>query len=365
MPGTSKTKWAQLKVGMMAIAAFTLLAILIFLLSGGQGFFRTRSSLYMYLNDSAAIASSAPVRLNGILVGEVSNVALSGSPDPDRVVKITLAVDDAFLRDIPVDSQAEVSQETLLATKYINIKRGQSTETVKGGAEIKSLSRGDFNDVIQQGNSALNSLDAVLKKLDAVVSDVQEGHGTIGKLLVDDTLYKKILAIADAGQQIGSEGQKLVANLNSDSNSVGKLLHDNNELYGQIHDGLAKMNTILDGINNGEGTVGQFMKNPAVYDDAREVLTQVRQLLAGIEEGQGTAGKLIKSDEMHNQITGTLKRVDTLLDKINNGQGTISELLNNPQLYESLNGTTREMQGLIQDFRANPKKFLHIKLGLF
>jgi phospholipid/cholesterol/gamma-HCH transport system substrate-binding protein len=64
-------------------------------------------------------------------------------------------------------------------------------------------------------------------------------------------------------------------------------------------------------------------------------------------------------------VKGTLARVDTLLDKINNGPGTVSELLNNPQLYESLDGTTRELQGLLKDFRANPKKFLHIKLGLF
>jgi phospholipid/cholesterol/gamma-HCH transport system substrate-binding protein len=37
----------------------------------------------------------------------------------------------------------------------------------------------------------------------------------------------------------------------------------------------------------------------------------------------------------------------------------------NQQLYESLNGTTREVQGFMKDFRANPKKFLSIKLGLF
>ena len=55
----------------------------------------------------------------------------------------------------------------------------------------------------------------------------------------------------------------------------------------------------------------------------------------------------------------------TLLDKINNGQGTLGQLVVNPTLYESLDGTTRELQGLLKDFRSNPKKFLHIKLGLF
>jgi phospholipid/cholesterol/gamma-HCH transport system substrate-binding protein len=37
----------------------------------------------------------------------------------------------------------------------------------------------------------------------------------------------------------------------------------------------------------------------------------------------------------------------------------------NPSLYDSLDGTTRELHGLLKDFRANPKKFLRIKLGLF
>ena len=33
--------------------------------------------------------------------------------------------------------------------------------------------------------------------------------------------------------------------------------------------------------------------------------------------------------------------------------------------YQTLDVTTREMNGLIKDFRANPKKFLRIKLAIF
>ena len=78
-----------------------------------------------------------------------------------------------------------------------------------------------------------------------------------------------------------------------------------------------------------------------------------------------TAGKLLSSDELHNQLQATMGRLDTLLDKINNGQGTIGQLLVNPSLYQNLDSTTREVNGLMKDFRANPKKFLRIKLGLF
>ncbi len=60
-----------------------------------------------------------------------------------------------------------------------------------------------------------------------------------------------------------------------------------------------------------------------------------------------------------------MTKLETTLDKLNTGQGTLGQLLVNPSLYESLNGASLEMQGLMKDFRANPKKFLRIKLAIF
>lgn len=84
-----------------------------------------------------------------------------------------------------------------------------------------------------------------------------------------------------------------------------------------------------------------------------------------LNAGQGTAGKLLKNDDLHNQLKETLAKIDQVIDKVNSGQGTIGQLLVNQQLYENLNGATAEMHGLMKDFRANPKKFLRIKLAIF
>ncbi len=68
---------------------------------------------------------------------------------------------------------------------------------------------------------------------------------------------------------------------------------------------------------------------------------------------------------MSNQLKGTLSTLDSILDKVNSGQGTIGQLLVNQQMYDNLNGATRELHLLMKDFRANPKKFLRIKLAIF
>jgi phospholipid/cholesterol/gamma-HCH transport system substrate-binding protein len=74
---------------------------------------------------------------------------------------------------------------------------------------------------------------------------------------------------------------------------------------------------------------------------------------------------LLKSEDLSNQLKATITKLDTILDKVNSGQGTIGQLLVNGQLYDNLNGATRELHLLMKDFRANPKKFLRIKLSIF
>jgi phospholipid/cholesterol/gamma-HCH transport system substrate-binding protein len=357
MPTQEKKRWAQLKVGLLAMSALALLAFLIFLMTSSKGLFKSRSELYTYLDDSAAIAEGAPVRLNGITAGKVAAVTLSGSNEPNRIVRITMQVNNEFLPLIPVDSMAGIAAENLLGTKYINIKKGRSTETVKAGSEIKALDTPEIQDIVQQGSTALAALQQILKRLDGIISSVEVGQGTIGKLLSDEELYRKLVAIA-------SETQKVIATLNSDQGTLGKLMHDD-RLYEDVRGTATRINTLMDDLQQGQGTAGKLLRDPALYDDARSTIGDVRKLLAGIDQGQGTVGKLLKSDDLHNQLQATMGRLDALLDKVNSGQGTIGQLLANPALYESLDGTTRELNGLLKDFRSNPKKFLRIKLAIF
>ncbi|MEO8049249.1 MAG: MlaD family protein [Acidobacteriota bacterium] len=353
----TKKRWAQLKVGLLAISALCILAVLIFLMTSSTGLFTKRSDVYTFLDDSAAIATGAPVRLNGITVGKVANVALSGSNEPNRIVRVTLEVDNSFFPAIPVDSQAAIAAENLLGTKYINIKKGHSPSTIQPGAEIKSLDTREFDDVVQQGYSTLASLNGIFKKLDGIIDQLQAGNGTIGKLLSDDELYKKVIGIVD-------ETNRVIAALDSQEGTLGKLMHDPS-LYTDLQGTLARVNTLTDGLQQGDGTLGKLLKDPALYNDTRSTIADMRQLLAGLNEGKGTAGKLLNSDQLHNQLLASMARLDVLLDKINNGQGTLGQLLVNPSLYQNLDSTTREINGLMKDFRANPKKFLRIKLGLF
>ncbi len=346
----------------MACVALAILGVIVFLLAGTNTFFKSTADVYTYFDDSAAIAVAAQVTLNGITVGKVTKVALSGSNQPGKIIRVTMEIEEQYLKAIPVDSHAEITAGNLLGTKYINIKKGRSQQIIAKGGEVLSEDVPTIDDFVKQGNTTLTALQAIVVKAGAIVDDVQSGKGTIGKLLEDDTLYNKAMGIVDGVQKATDN---INAVINSDKNSVGKLLHDNGELYAQVHDSITKVNGLIDDFDKGPGTVGKLMQDPAVYNESLKTIGDLRKLLADIQAGKGTVGKILETDELNDQIKGTIGRLDTMLDKINKGDGTIGQLMNNPALYENLDATTREVHGLLKDFRTNPKKFLTIYLKLF
>jgi phospholipid/cholesterol/gamma-HCH transport system substrate-binding protein len=358
MATSNKVNWAQLKVGILAIVAMFFIALLVFLLSGNTSFFTSEVPLYTYVSDAASVNGGAPVRINGIDAGKVNSVKLSGLKDPRKTIRIDFAVQQPMLKEIPEDSQVSIVADNLLgSTKFLNIKRGQSQEAIKPNSEIPALDTREFDDVVQQGYTVLASLQGILTKADGIISQIEVGKGTIGKLLVDETLYKNLSAIVD-------QVQILANTLNSKNGTLGMIINSK-ELYDQAETTIAKLNTITDDLNAGKGTAGKILKDPALYDDLHKSINTLQAILDDLNAGKGTAGMLLKDPALAKQLSATLSKIDTTIDKVNSGQGTIGQLLVNPQLYDSVNGMTGELHGLLKDFRANPKKFLRIKVSIF
>ena len=367
MPESKKVSWAQLRVGIMATVSMVILAVLIFLLTGSGNLFSSSATLYTYMDDSAAMASSTPVRLNGISVGKIESIDFSGLKEKGKIVIIRMSVTPKNKLDqIPEDSIAGVDASNLLGDKFINITKGKSATAIKDGGTLKSLAAQDIPELMSRAGDMLGDFEKVVGRFDALLADIEAGKGNVGKLIKDDALYNDLAKSA-------KELSKLVANVNNGTGSVAKLLHDNGELYKNIQSPIKRIDSMLADIQKGEGTAGKLLKDPALYDDAHKTINDLnrminvdlKKIVDDLNAGKGTAGKLLKDEELYRRLNQVVASLNTSIDKLNSGQGTLGQLMVNPQLYESLNGMTREAQELIKAIHANPKKFLRIKLGLF
>lgn len=357
MPSAERVGWAKLRVGVMAMVALVILGVLIFLMTGNKKIFIRKEVVYTYMDDAAAVIPGAAVMLNGIEVGEISKIELTGDTTPNRIVRLEMKIQADKLSQIPVDSKAALSAANLLGAKFINIKKGKTIETVRPGMEIASLNTMEFEEMQQAIGTTLASLQNVIKRVDAIVGVVEQGRGSIGKLLIDEELYNRMMSIVTDVKVVSQA-------LTQAKGTAGKLIYDD-ALYEDARRSIARLDSIIQDLQGGRGSAGKFLKDDQVYEEARKTIAGFRQVVDELNAGKGSAGKFLKSDQLHNQIATTLGKVDSMVDKINSGQGTIGQLLVNQQLYDNLSGATRELQGMIKDFRADPKKYLRIKLGLF
>jgi phospholipid/cholesterol/gamma-HCH transport system substrate-binding protein len=349
MADPRKVRWSQLKVGVVGLAAFLILAVLIFLLTSSKGFFQKTATLRTFMDDASGLA--------GFTIGSLDQIRLIAGSEPKRSVEFIMIVQEKFLRQIPVDSVASISAANLLGDKFLNITKGRDSQTVKNGAEIKSLQAQDIPELMAQSANLLQTFQSIVNRLDALLAGVEAGKGNIGKLLKDEELYNRLNGIA-------IEGQNLLTDVRKGQGTISKLIYDD-ALYQELRSPIKRVDALLAELQAGNGSAGKLLKDPALYDEAKASLAEIRGLLGDLNAGKGTAGKLLKDDVLHKRLEELVAKFNGTIDRINSGQGTLGQLVVNPQLYDSLNGATREFQSLAKDMRANPKKFLTIRLQLF
>jgi phospholipid/cholesterol/gamma-HCH transport system substrate-binding protein len=357
MPDRARVRWSQLKVGAIALVAFIILFVLVFLLTSSKGFFRHYEPLFTYMEDAAGLADGTAVRLNGFTIGYLDRVELTDSRDPKKAVRFDMRVKPQYLVDIPVDSVVEISAANLLGDKFLNIVRGKAQQTVKPGAVLPSLEGQDIPELMAQSANLLKSFQTIVNRVDNLLAGVEAGKGNIGLLLKDRELYDRINAIA-------SEGQQLLGDVRHGNGTISKLIYSD-ELYRDIRAPLQRIDAMMADLQAGQGTAGKLLKDPALFNEAQQTLAEIHGMVADLNAGKGTAGKLLKDDQLYARLDTLVLKFNTTIDKINSGQGTIGQLMVNPQLYDSLNSTMGELQTLVKDIRANPKKFLSLRLALF
>ena len=121
-----------------AVGAFLLLALASLLVlaiastNGKLGLGGDSYPLIARFSTIGQLRASAPVKIGGVVVGQVADIQL----DPvkfDSVV--TLAIDNQF-KDLPADTSAGIFTSGLLGESYVGLAPGGDPETLKAGDEI-------------------------------------------------------------------------------------------------------------------------------------------------------------------------------------------------------------------------------------
>ncbi|HEY6837203.1 MAG TPA: MlaD family protein [Geobacteraceae bacterium] len=97
-----------------------------------------------------------------------------------------------------------------------------------------------------------------------------------------------------------------------------------------------RLNTVVDKMNKGEGTLGRFATDPKLYNNLVVLTNQLSTFARNVNEGEGTLGKLYRSEEPYDRLMSILDRTDSTLKSIQSSEGTLNKLIYDRALYDKL-----------------------------
>jgi phospholipid/cholesterol/gamma-HCH transport system substrate-binding protein len=333
-----RVKWAKFRVAITSVVALAIFSTLVILLTGGT-LFKPKADLIVYLPDATGLAPGAPVRVDGVDVGKIESVALSDSSEPTRVVRVVMKVEQSLLSSITADSTAQPVAETVVGDMFIQITTGKSPERVTPGTEIPFKGSPDLMTTLD-----LAQFRKSIDRMDALLTDIENGRGDLGQFVMTDTMYRSVLHRM-------SDLERGIRAASDTTSAIGRELYTD-ELYRQLSDFFRQLDDTMVRLQSGQGSLGQLLQDTAQHDQFAAQVASLRQSVARLRSSPYLASTA-PYDQLNNTLAGWIRQVDDF---------STSPAMASSEMYDNLAGMAKELQGPLREFHRDPRKFLRFKV---
>lgn len=318
----------ELKVGLLVLAGIILLFYISFKIER-FGVMKVKFyELSAYLENASGIDTRSSVQLAGVTIGKVKSVTLENY----RAKVVMMIREDV---KIPKDSLVVVRTEGVLGDRYIEILPGKEKvylpkngvienvvsfpsfeemfkridmaassfgelmgelkgvfgekEKVNIKESLKNLKNvsGDFSDIVSKNKEnvikLISNADEAVSGLKKIVKEVEEGRGTLGLLLKDDSVYRDAKAmISEAKEAVGTI-RNIAKEVDEGRGTIGRLLKDES-IYVEAKDTVRNLKEITESVSKGEGTIGKLTKDETLYTETKKAIKDIQRASEGIQE---------------------------------------------------------------------------------
>jgi phospholipid/cholesterol/gamma-HCH transport system substrate-binding protein len=296
----------EVKVGVTALLTIIVFIWLYNFLKGKE-IFSSKAHYYVVYDKVAGLVESSPVEVNGYKVGVVQTIKFT-DPESGRLL-VVLSVDKGF--SLPVNTVAEITTATLIAGMKVQLVFGSGPGSYSSGDTIpgriaESLIAKLENELVPLKNKA----ESVILKLDTVL-------GSLNEIM-------------------------------------------NQEFRDNVNAGIASLRNTADGIDKAD--LGASLENmKKITGMLADNTTRINQTLENLESVTDT----LAAADIYTTVTnlkGSLEKMTMMIENINNGKGTAGQLMTNDSIYVNLNRSLEDLDLLLQDLKANPKRYVHFSM---
>lgn len=310
----------ELVVGLMFILA---LAVFIwgYNFLKGMDVFTKEKVIYGVYDKVGGLVKSNPVSINGLKIGRVKDLYFEQNLSGNIIVEMAISSDFP----IPRNSVAKIFSSDLMGSKAIEIILGNAGEYINNGDTLfTGIEAGIKEEVNRQVQPLKRKAENLIISIDSMVTAIQSIFNENAR----ENLISSFASIENTFSNLQHATYKIDTFLLTERNHLSKIIYN--------------IEVVTDGLMENKANIDRTLQNLAVISDS----------LAAAEIPASFA-----------KARQSLEELSDILAKVNNAEGSLGLLLNDKKLYDQLNETTLSLKALVDEIKANPKKF--VKFSVF
>lgn len=286
------TNAQKIRLGLFVILSGILLVTALYFIGRKQNIFGSSFYLSAVFSNVNGLKLGNNVRYSGINVGTVKKIVMVN----DTTICVDMAIENSILEHMRTDAKAIIGSDGLVGSMVVNIFPGSRTAPLlKPGDTLMSIRKISTNDMISTLNVTNENAAALSAELLKITSSLNEGQGTLGRLLNDEEMGEDLKVTVKNLKKVSQDASAVVNDLRK---VISDIEFEESLLYVLVNDSLAaeQFRAILTHLETTSENINAVVSN---LDD----------VVMEVKDGEGTFNYIMTDTTLVREIDETVRNV--------------------------------------------------------
>ena len=194
---------------------------------------------HVIYENSYGLTRGNQVVISGMPIGHVNKITL----EQEGRIAVLIKIREKYGHLVKKDTRAQLKQKNFVVGDWVLELTGGSAHAADDGDTLTG-------ELPVRLDKTIDQITGMVTALEQSIQYVLSGHGTVGRLVTEDSLYRSLLAIGHNTNALAVESKYMIKTTDRVVDNIGALSQGGVSFIDSLHSVTRKITSALDGVDS-------------------------------------------------------------------------------------------------------------------